>query len=251
MKIFNVILSFTVFFTSHLCFSQTITGKIEYDEVFLNGKKNIGILYFNADHSLYKIIPSEKKSTTITSSSDGNKLYPSNTIDSIANKPRYIFNEITTKNIYSTITNNNIESLIVDRPVIKWRLVNEYKEILNYLCQKAIGELGGKKYISWFTKDLPLGYGPLKISGLQGVILELSNDNMQITEKKLSLENYNSMMEDIFSSYDYSQAVTLEQYDIILMNQLREKEKLYNGNLDKNSRINFDNITLDCKDCNK
>jgi GLPGLI family protein len=56
--------------------------------------------------------------------------------------------------------------------VIKWEILNEYKKINIYNCQKAKGKFRGRVYDVWFTFDIPISLGPWKLNGLPGLILE-------------------------------------------------------------------------------
>lgn len=57
-------------------------------------------------------------------------------------------------------------------PQIDWTIAEEVKEILGYRCQKATAVLGGREWIVWFTKEIPLNSGPYLFGGLPGLILE-------------------------------------------------------------------------------
>ncbi len=61
-------------------------------------------------------------------------------------------------------------------PKIAWELVDSYKEIGGYGCQKAEGEFGGRLYEVWFAKDIPIPFGPYKLWGLPGLILEARDE---------------------------------------------------------------------------
>ncbi|MFT4031068.1 MAG: GLPGLI family protein [Siphonobacter sp.] len=73
-------------------------------------------------------------------------------------------------------------------PVLKWVLIPEKKQIGPYLCQKATTTFRCASYEAWFATAIPLPIGPWKIGGLPGLIVELTNERMNITYKLVSAE---------------------------------------------------------------
>lgn len=73
------------------------------------------------------------------------------------------------------------------KPVIEWKLKSETKKIGNFKAHKAIGEFRGRTYTAWYTLEVPLPYGPWKLQGLPGLILEARDerDEMVVYFKSL------------------------------------------------------------------
>ncbi|RXM38131.1 GLPGLI family protein [Chryseobacterium sp. CH21] len=58
-----------------------------------------------------------------------------------------------------------------------WKIIEEKKKIGQYNCQKAEVEYGGRKWIAWFTTEIPLQQGPYIFCGLPGLIVKISDEN--------------------------------------------------------------------------
>jgi GLPGLI family protein len=59
---------------------------------------------------------------------------------------------------------------------LPWKLISEFKTILDHKVQKAKVSFGGRAWTAWFAKDIPFQDGPYKFSGLPGLILELEDE---------------------------------------------------------------------------
>ncbi|TVR88444.1 MAG: GLPGLI family protein [Saprospirales bacterium] len=66
-------------------------------------------------------------------------------------------------------------------PGIDWTILCLEREIGGYTARLAVGEFGGRTYEVWFTEEIPVPFGPYKLNGLPGLILEaFSRDEMVI-----------------------------------------------------------------------
>lgn len=63
-----------------------------------------------------------------------------------------------------------------DRKII-WKIEAEKKTIGKFNTQKAITNMFGRKWIAWFSTDLPFQDGPYKFHGLPGLIVKIESSN--------------------------------------------------------------------------
>lgn len=73
-------------------------------------------------------------------------------------------------------------------PKIDWQLEKETKKIGNFTVLKATGKFRGRVYTAWYTLEIPLPYGPWKLQGLPGLILEAYDKDKEIYIYFKSLE---------------------------------------------------------------
>jgi len=66
------------------------------------------------------------------------------------------------------------------RDKINWKLEPETKTFGGLICHKATGVFRGKTYTAWYTKKIPLPYGPWKLQGLPGIILEAYDEKKEM-----------------------------------------------------------------------
>lgn len=57
----------------------------------------------------------------------------------------------------------------------QWEVSDSTKEILGYECLMATADYRGRRWIAWFTPEIPIQEGPWKLCGLPGLILEASD----------------------------------------------------------------------------
>lgn len=80
---------------------------------------------------------------------------------------------------------------------IKWELKSESKLINNYLCYKAtytyIQKWKGREFpwkvVAWYCPSIPFNIGPIRYTGLPGMILELTEKNIGYIVEKIEFFN--------------------------------------------------------------
>lgn len=71
----------------------------------------------------------------------------------------------------------------------EWDITDEKMEILGYNCQKAVADYYGRKWIAWFTTDIPIQAGPWKLHGLPGLILKAMDEEKDYLFTCIELKN--------------------------------------------------------------
>lgn len=94
-------------------------------------------------------------------------------------------------------------------------------QITNYKLQKAEAIWGGRKWIAWFSIEIPVSEGPYKFRGLPGLIFEIkdTNNNFNYTlvslNKALSVYDTSNVVESNLGLNPIS--ITLKQYQKLLI----------------------------------
>ena len=109
-------------------------------------------------------------------------------------------------------------------PQLNWKIENEVRKIGEYNCQKATLESGGRKWIAWFTPDIPLNYGPYKFQGLPGLIIAVSDDR---THYSFVLQR-NKKEKVLFSSLIVQKTTEIKLKDLAKLRENAEGNLMFN-----------------------
>ena len=153
-------------------------GKIEYDMILNLGYpiKYNGTLLYNNKSSLFTYAPVEKEDI-VTNDSDNN-LYTI-VIDTIVKKV-FVDREIDSLFHFMSI-NNGIKKVVIETiPKLNWELSDETKKISDFNCNMATTTFRGRKYTAWYATELTNSYGPWKLQGLPGLILEAYDEKKEV-----------------------------------------------------------------------
>jgi GLPGLI family protein len=99
-------------------------------------------------------------------------------------------NELVKAREFSTY-DNPPKNYVMPEPIaaIKWKISKETKLIAGYTCQKATGYCKGRNFTAWFCPDIPFRFGPWKLSGLPGLIMEAVDDTNELSFTFNRIEN--------------------------------------------------------------
>jgi len=103
------------------------------------------------------------------------------------NNSRIVSRDMIGKDIF--IVHDHIEP-------IQWQIKSTSKKIDNYTCLMAVAEFRGRIYTAWFTPDIPVSFGPWKLHGLPGLIVEVSDQSKEVCFylKSIKGENHSNQV---------------------------------------------------------
>lgn len=231
---------FILLFSFQLLFAQEKDIKVNYVQYFDTDSpvKRNAVLYANADFSLYEdFVKSIGDNTDL--SIEEIILYGNN---NIVIKPKIEFNDF----IRLDKKNNQVfffeqlqlddYFLITDTKVFfDWKITQESKSIAGYKSYKAEAWFRGRKWIAWFTPELNYSFGPWKLYGLPGLILEAYDETRrysfsaeQITfvkEPRLYID-FKELINVKFTTSTYKNFLDkqTEMRSNIIINDMRESE---------------------------
>lgn len=74
---------------------------------------------------------------------------------------------------------------------LQWELIDDFKTILGFNCQKAMADYHGRRWWAWFATDIPVSSGPWQLMGLPGLIMEAETDGGEYRFVITGLEQVN------------------------------------------------------------
>jgi len=141
-------------------------------------------LHFNNDFALYTHDGYPKE---FSENSEEN-----NSIIKIGDKEGApVFLDFKYNNSYTKLYFGGIGSVILKEELdkINWKITKEQKKIKEYQCILATAEYEGRIYEAWFTPEIPVRYGPYRLRGLPGLILEAASTDGKIEWKFVGYES--------------------------------------------------------------
>lgn len=88
---------------------------------------------------------------------------------------------------------------VSDDREMNWKILPDKQKIGNWEAQKASLEMYGRKWIAWFSTEIPFPDGPYKFHGLPGLIVKISDETNSHSMELKGVKNLNS--DDIWKSY--------------------------------------------------
>lgn len=88
-------------------------------------------------------------------------------------------------------------------PKLDWEVGDSTKNILGYECFEATVDFHGRKWIVWFTPEIPIVAGPWKLDGLPGLILEATTEDGQYSFVANGIQQTDKFITPIYLANEY------------------------------------------------
>jgi GLPGLI family protein len=217
---------YIIFFFYFTAFSQN-SGQIEYlfSTNFATSYNTLGILEFTNFKSQFTLLKSSVSVKEMKTSFNENHLdvvLPESNIRPIN------YMHLTDSIMLSQVSMlNSIYIVKENLPKINWKIEDEFKQLSNLKCQKATGYFRGRTYTVWFATNIPVPFGPWKLQGLPGLILEAKDEENKIFIKARKIV-FKPIEELIFP--DEATAIDLKEFiSVTTPNKYQELEALANA----------------------
>ena len=99
---------------------------------------------------------------------------------------------------------------VEDARKMNWNIKNEQSTIGEWKVQKAELNFAGRKWIAWFSTEIPIQDGPYKFHGLPGLIVKIEDETKSHQFELKGIEKIEKLTENIFNSKEIS--INQKQY---------------------------------------
>jgi GLPGLI family protein len=238
MSAIKYILFLFIFLSGKVSLAQSSNiGYFTYESFSIKGERSFGPtereLYFNKEESM-EIVTTEVKTF---------KMAPEKTIkvglfnrgDSDTLGVR-IYRNLKSKSLITRRPDNPVSDAFVvheDWVTIDWKVFpDKTKLIEGFPCQKAVGNFRGRTYEAWFTHDIPHPYGPWKLHGLPGLILEAKDHTGKIRFQLYDYDYPSSVDDKIIAIPTEGERIShqqevylLDHFDEIVAKRINDRKK--------------------------
>lgn len=213
---------------------------VDYDfRLILNNIKNYKAILIQDDSlSQFKFFKSED--TKYLTEKNGNyKFLISNKLENIIYSDK--FQKINLE-IVEGIGKEKYYQIIDSINTSNWKITDESKIIGGYKTLKAYKKFKGREYSVWFAPEIPGFFGPLKLHGLPGLILEISDSRNEILliAKKIEFQKVVEKIE--FPRVKYPK-ISRMNYNKLVEKELESLTKTISSKLDRNFKMEVHTIS--------
>ncbi|MDG4950461.1 GLPGLI family protein [Weeksellaceae bacterium KMM 9724] len=132
-------------------------------------------------------------------------------MDSLVNADNYLYNNNVVEPKLDYMIEKNNDELFFDEAIalnifhikepriLKWEIIpNSIDSIEQFKVQKAETRFGGRKWIAYYTSEIPYSEGPYKFKGLPGLILKVHDQNKDYIFDLIAIKQIKEIFEFTF-----------------------------------------------------
>jgi GLPGLI family protein len=167
-------------------------------------KKYNCLLNINKEQSIFEwkqvsIQKNKKSNSDIQNDIDNGRVI----IDKTDKSARFIFSDINTEFLYEKKEKLDKHFILKEKMEnISWTIIDSTKTIGKINCQLALTNFRGRKYFVWYSPDIPSQWGPWKLQGLPGLIIEAYDTTNDIYIVASEIKKTDTVIsENILKSY--------------------------------------------------
>lgn len=181
-----------------------------------------GILISNESECLYSIVEQSAAKRKVEELPNGDIEFNVDLSNQVSFKT--YFNSSTGKRVTRDAIFIKEYFVVEDRDSIHWKIGNAIKMIGGLKAKNAYGVYKGRNYTAWFAPTIPLPFGPWKLWGLPGLILEAVDETNEVKFILLDTKNLkqNQLATEKRFLSDRLEVLTWQQYTM----KYREKASM-------------------------
>jgi GLPGLI family protein len=142
-----------------------------------------------------------------------------------------VFNFDATKNEMVYQVEISLNKIVVKDTVaiLNWEMFSETKLVGDYNCLKAKTKIHDVDYTVWYTLEIPLVFGPWKLRGLPGLILEAydSTNYYHISAEKIIFKDYCVETDQILNENKLLNPISWKAFVLKEKNEEKEIDEFY------------------------
>jgi len=118
------------------------------------------------------------------------------------------------------------------------------RQIGGLTCYAAFTKHRGRKYLAWYTPEIPVAQGPWKFFGTPGLILEVSDSEAKVQFLFNGFEIPSSVSE-ILKAPESPNWLSWQEYKLLLDRKMKEWAKSLQNNADEGASFDVDFKTIE------
>lgn len=113
---------------------------------------------------------------------------------------------------------------------LNWVITDETKKNDTILLQKATLDFGGRNWVAWFNKNIPIAEGPYKFNKLPGLIFEINDAENSYSFQLTKIEKLTKSTKRYIENYSKLKIISWNDYNNIMLKTMSDPYMLEGRN---------------------